>query len=196
MYRNGKILCEKRSLKKKEIHLLSTRFFYDFIFSFFFFFQCISSWNLHSKEREREHEGKFKQKSRSIAWVSCVRICVQPDASDCVQANNQRSDIRIISETLLRVCWKKAPKGWNRSFFLETCIAFYQNYFSFVHFHGIVTYVIGCFIVGNFLKKGNKLKIGLIYESSVWAWNIGFEFRFDYWKRPRVKFSFLSYLWF
>lgn len=164
----------------------------------YFFFPGAFHREICTREREK-HEGKFKQKSRSIAWVFCVRICVQPDASDCVQANNQRSGTRTISETLPRAVEKGSKRlesfflPRNAHNFLSEGLKILRPMIYFVHFHRYVCYrVFYC----NFLRKEISWKFVLIYESNVRVWNIDFEFRFDYWNRPRVKFTFLSYPWF
>lgn len=162
---------------------------------FIYFFFLVHFVVKFALEREK-HEGKFKQKSRSIAWVFCVRICVQPDASDCVQANNQRSGTRTISETLPRACWKRLESFFlprNAHNFLPEGLKILRPMIYFVHFHRYVCYRV---FYRNFLRKEISWKFVLIYESNVRVWNIGIEFRFDYWNRPRVKFSFLSYPWF
>lgn len=167
------------------------------LFIYFFFSWCISSWNLHERERNtRANLNKRAVRSResSASGFACNRM-------------HQTASKLIINVQVhvqyQKLCPESVEKGSKRleSFFLPRNA---HNFLSkglkilrpmiyFVHFHRYVCYrVFYC----NFLRKEISWKFVLIYESNVRVWNIGFEFRFDYWNRPRVKFSFLSYPWF
>lgn len=147
------------SLKEKEAYRNGKR---SLLLRFLFF----SPWILRSSEKR-----KFKQKSRSIAWVRILR------ATGCIQteSNNQRSGITSERDSL-----ESVEKG-SKSFFLPRTLHTFLSKSLKIEWYFAECSNVDSFSWDNtckmfycryiFLKKkGNKLKIH--WSNAVWGWNV------------------------